>query len=214
MPVYVYTHTQSLNRDNATEAVTSPPPTGWLAEPHSLLSSPQPQMVWWYSEAVQRGLCTSTSAWLLWIGKTQEEGKMGLEITLSIRVFCFAICVCLRVCMWAWACVRLCVGVWVCQGGGDIFITASSSSFAFTGETRLPDLFCFLPEKEGWQDGREILSQFFHRGSHSHTHLCNSWNANGESWRVGQRMAHYKDVSVRKTSINLVTGFFQYLRGK
>ena len=27
-------------------------------------------------------------------------------------------------------------------------------------------------------------------------------------------MAHYKDVAVRKTSINLVTGFFQYLRGK
>ncbi|MEQ2296127.1 Nesprin-1, partial [Ameca splendens] len=25
-------------------------------------------------------------------------------------------------------------------------------------------------------------------------------------------MAHYKDVSVRKTSLNLVTGFFQYLR--
>lgn len=43
----------------------------------------------------------------------------------------------------------MCVSVFVCecQGGGDVFLTASSSSFAFAVETRQPDLFSFLLEK-------------------------------------------------------------------
>lgn len=145
-------------------------------------------------------------------------------MTLSARVLssaaCVRVCLCVRVCQ--------CVCVWECQGGGDVFITASSSFCFHQGNQSARSVFffvffCFLLERKRKKDGCDFLFLFFlpfcffHCGCYLHTYIYvrwNSWQAKGASRRVGCRMAHYKDVSVRKTSLNLVTGFFQYLRGK
>lgn len=173
------------------------------------LSSLQPQMLGWNREAVQRGLCSSTQGWLFWTGKTQEKGRTGVHITHSIRLLSFAICVCVFVCV-------LCV-----QGSGrrgHCHHSPPAARLLSPGETRQPDLFCFLLEKRvNRQQCFYFVGSVFPLWilfSYAHIYVSwSSWNAE-KGWSVGCRMALYKDVSVRKTSLNLVTGFFQYLRGK
>lgn len=76
------------------------------------------------------------------MGKTQEDGRrMGLYMTLSVRVFSSAVCVCVPVCV----CVSVCESV---REEGT-FSSQPPAAFAFTGETRQPDLFCFLLERKG-----------------------------------------------------------------
>lgn len=61
-------------------------------------------------------------------------------MTLSVRLFSSAVCVCACVCQGV--CVR------VCREEGT-FSSQPPAAFAFTGETRQPDLFSFLLEIEG-----------------------------------------------------------------
>lgn len=131
----------------------------------------------------------------------------------------------------ACVCACVCVSVSVCESVREegTFSSQPPAAFAFTRETRQPDLFffCFFCASCWKEKGKRtaviffflffLPFCFFHCGCYLHTYIYvrwNSWQAKGASRRVGCRMAHYKDVSVRKTSLNLVTGFFQYLRGK
>ncbi len=70
-----------------------------------------------------------------------------------------SVCVCV--------CVRVCVSVSVCESVREegTFSSQPPAARAFTGETRQPDLFCFLLERKGKGRLCVFLCQFFQSGS-------------------------------------------------
>lgn len=84
-------------------------------------------------------LCTSAQTWLLWVGKKHRKmDRWNCKLPFLLEWVSSGPCVC----------VSVCVSVSVCERVREegTFSSQPPAAFAFTGETRQPNLFCFLLE--------------------------------------------------------------------